>query len=164
MLRSSASLIALCLLVGGCASKSKALKGSTFVFQPSAGNGVIVLYRNTAGYMGMGGGVNSTLTINNKPLGDLTQDRYAVIDVPPGEHMVNLMGVSGVSNVMITVAPGEVRFIQVTTWPSLGTTQTQREQAMSDLDNDGEPLVLGFKYSFAGAAAPLAKDPNTTNL
>ena len=70
----------------------------------------------------------------------------------------------GVSNVMITVAPGEVRFIQVTTWPSLGTTQTQREQAMSDLDNDGEPLVLGFKYSFAGGAAPLAKDPNTTNL
>ena len=162
MLR-SALLIAACFALTGCAHKSAAMKASTFHFQAAPGSSVLVLYRNTAGYMGMGGQVNSTLTIDNKPLGDLTQDHYAVVEMPPGEHMVNLMGASGVSNVMITTTPGEVRFIQVNAWPTLSTTQTQKDQAMSDLDNDGEPLALGFKYSFAGAAAP-ATNSTTTNL
>ena len=65
MLRSKAALIALCVFVSGCAAKSKVVRDSP-VFQPTPGNSLIVLYRNTVGYMGMGAQVNSTLTINAK--------------------------------------------------------------------------------------------------
>ena len=165
MIRSAAALTALCLFVAGCAHEAAVKRApvSTFKFEPTPGNGMIVLYRNVAGFMGGGAMVNSTLTIDSKPLGDLTQDRYAEIGVAPGEHMVNLMGASGVSNVLVSVAPGEVRFIQVNTSPTLIGTLTERETALKDLDNEGEPLRLGFRYSF-GAAAPGAADPATTNL
>jgi hypothetical protein len=165
MLR-SAALVAICLVVSGCARDSAVRKtpASTFTFEPTPGNGLIVLYRNVAGFMGGGAMVNSTLTIDDKALGDLTQDRYAVIGVAPGEHMVNLMGVSGVSNVMVSIAPGQVRFIQVSTYPSLIGSLVEREAALKDLDNDGEPLSLGFKYQFGAAAGPAVADPATTNL
>lgn len=164
MIRSTA-LFALCLLVSGCAGKAATVRPtSTFTFEPTAGNSMIVLYRNVAGFMGGGAMVNSTLTIDNKPLGDLGQDRYAVIGVGPGEHMVNLMGASGVSNVMVNANPGEVVFIQVSTYPTLSGSVVDRPTGLKDLDNDGEPLTLGFKYSFGATAAPVAKDPATTNL
>ncbi len=167
MIRSAAALLAVCLFVTGCAHEKQVERNaaaSTFKLEPTPGNGLIVLYRNSAGFMGGGAMVNSTVTIDNKPLGDLTQDRYALVGVAPGEHMVNLLGVSGVSNVMITVAPGDVRFIQVTTYPSLMAAQMDKAAGLKDLDNDGEPLSLGFKYSFGAAAGPKAADPATTNL
>jgi hypothetical protein len=167
MNRSAAALLAVCLFVGGCAHEKpveRKVTSSTFKLEPTPGNGLIVLYRNTAGFMGGGAMVNSTVTIDNKPLGDLTQDRYAVIGVAPGDHMVNLLGVSGVSNVMVSVAPGDVRFVQVITYPSLMATPTDKDTGLKDLDNEGEPLSLGFKYSFGAAAGPAAADPATTNL
>ena len=112
--------------------------------------------------MGGGAGLNATLTIDNKALGDLTQDRYSMIGVAPGEHMVNVMGVSGVSNVLVNVGSGEVKYIQVQTYPSLMGTLTETGEAMKHLDNEGEPLALGFKYSFQ--PAPAATNPGTTNL
>ena len=166
MIRSAAALFAVCLFVSSCAHKAEVAKApaaSTFKFEPAPGGGLIILYRNTAGFMGGGAMVNSTVTIDNKPLGDLTQDHYAEIGVGPGEHMVNVMGASGVSNVMVTVAPGDVKFIQVTTYPTLIGTVTERGPALTDLDNEGNPLSPGFKYSF-GAAGPAAADPGTTKL
>lgn len=166
MIRSAAALTALCLLAVGCAHKPEAPRPPlvTFTFEPLPGTALIVLYRNVAGFMGGGAMVNSTLTVDNKPVGDLTQDRYAVIGVAPGEHMVNLQGVSGISNVPVSVGPGDVKFIQVTTYPSLIGTVTERETAMRDLDNEGQPLSLGLKYSFTGDAAPAAAQPGTTTL
>jgi hypothetical protein len=167
MIRSAAALIAVCLFVAGCRSTpevKKAPAASTFKFEPTAGAAMIILYRNSAGFMGGGAMVNSTVTIDNKALGDLMQDRYAEIGVGAGEHMVNLQGVSGVSNVMVNLAPGEVKFIQVITYPSLMTSQTDKETGIQHLDNEGEPLQLGFKYSFGAATAPASADPKTTNL
>lgn len=167
MIRSAAVLIAVCLFVPGCAHQAvvaKAPAASKFKFEPTAGNAMIVLYRNTAGFMGGGAMVNSTITIDNKPLGDLTQDRYATIGVGPGEHMINLQGASGVSNVMVNLAPAEVKFIQVVTSPTLMGSQVAYEAAIKDLDNEGEPLSMGFTYNFGAAVPPVAADPKTTHL
>ncbi len=158
------SALVIALLLTGCAHKPETAKppAATFKFEPAAGGALIVLYRNTAGFMGGGAGLNATLTIDNKALGDLVQDRYSMVGVAPGEHMVNVMGVSGVSNVLVNIAAGEVKYIQVQTYPSLMGSLTEAGEAMKHLDNEGEPLTLGFKYSFQ--AAPAAKDPGTTNL
>ena len=162
MIRSAA---ALCLLfVVGCRHEAPVERKpsvSTFKFEPAAGNALIILYRNSAGFMGGGAMVNSTVTVDKKALGDLTQDRYAVIGVGPGEHLVNLMGASGVSNVMVSVAAGQVRFVQVNTYPTLIGTLVEASSGLKDLDNEGEPLSLGFKYSFV---AGTTSDPGTTNL
>ena len=133
-----------------------------FKFEPPAGNGMIVLYRNVAGYMGMGAQANATITVDSKALGDLSQDKYAEITVAPGEHTVNLLGVTGVSNVLVVVAPGEVHFVQVNAWPAIASEKVDRERALKDLDNDGEPLQPSLKYSFVGA--PAAPAGSTTHL
>ena len=132
-----------------------------FDFTPAAGNGSIVVYRNVAGFMGAGTGVNATITVDSKVLGDLGQDHYAVIEVAPGEHTVNFQGATGVSNVLVTLAPGEVRFYAVQTYPTLSNAQREKPSAMKDLDNEGEPLTQSFKYSFTGGPTG-APAPSTT--
>ena len=136
---------------------------AVFTFSPAPGSGMIVLYRNIAGFLGAGAGVNTTINVDGKVLGDLAQDHYAVIEVAPGEHTVKMEGASGVSNVLATLAAGEVRYYQVVTNPTLSNTQRQQPDAMKDLDNEGEALVESFKYSFTSApgAAPAG---NTTRL
>ena len=161
------SLLVVCvwLAVSGCAHEVVARKPiAEFKYQPSGGNSLIVLYRNVAGFLGGGAMVNAALTIDQKALGDLTQDRFVVITVAPGEHTVNLVGASGVSNMLVTTAAGDVRFIQVTTYPTLSSSQRERPEALLDLDNEGDPLRLGYKYSFTDPPAPAAVDPSTSRL
>ena len=161
-----ALLTAALFIIAACAHSAPpapARPPATFDFTPAAGSSAIVIYRNVAGFMGAGGGVNTAVTVDGKTLGDLAQDKYAVIEVTPAEHTVNFQGATGVSNVLVTLAAGEVRFFQVQTYPTLSNVPREQPSAISDLQNEGEPLALGFKYSFthAPAAVPPA---DTTRL
>jgi hypothetical protein len=157
--------IAALFVIAACAHRSAepTKPQAVFNFTPAAGSGMIVMYRNIAGFMGGGGGVNATVTCDGKALGDLGQDKYSTVEVAPGEHTVKLEGASGVSNAIVTLAAGEVHFIQVVTYPTLSSATRAQGEALKDLDNEGEALTEGFKYSFTGQPGSPAA-PNTTRL
>lgn len=147
------------LLSASCAhapSKAEPAKAPTGIstIKPSAPeNSLVVVYRNVTGFIGMGGGMlNTTLYVDNKPVGDVAHDTYAVIEVGPGEHMVTARSGMGESNLPITVRAGDAVFAQMETSPSPKLATKARSLAEKEIESD---CTLAFNRSLvADAKAP----------
>lgn len=150
------------LFTAACAhapSKSEPAKAPTGIttMKPKApGNSLLVVYRNVTGFIGMGGGMlNTTLYVDQKPMGDLSHDTFAVIEVPPGEHMVTARSGIGESNLPVTVAAGDSIFAQMETSPAPKLAAKPRSLAEKEIETDCE---LAFNRSLNPAPAAPAGD------
>jgi hypothetical protein len=143
-------LLPVMLLGSACASPFAVRRAGVHHFEtePSGVNSEIVLYRSLERFANGGTWLPAAVSVDGEKVGELTNGKYVAIEVPAGNHRVDLEAQSGKSQVLITVLPGGVRSVQVHLAPLLGFTEPDAEDAKNDLENDGDPLELGFKYSF----------------
>jgi hypothetical protein len=86
----------------------------------SAGSGVVVLYRNTR-FGGMFGPMtfNGTLWLDEQAIGDVSDDKYNVIELPAGRHSLRVLGTAaGImvplqATTVVNVADGATQFLEL---------------------------------------------------
>jgi hypothetical protein len=140
------------------AEPAKAPTGITAMKPKAPGASLVVVYRNVTGFFGMGGGMlNTTLYVDQKPVGDLSHDEFGVIEVPAGEHMVTVRSGMGESNLPITVAAGDSIFAQMETSPAPKLAAKPRSLAEKEIETD---CSLAFNRSLV-APAPAPADGAT---
>jgi Protein of unknown function (DUF2846) len=162
LVAAAAALLAVsCAHAPARAEAAKAPTGIATLKPSSPENSLLVVYRNVTGFIGMGGGMlNTTLYVDNKPVGDMAHDTYAVIEVAPGEHMVSARSGMGESNLPVSVRPGDAVFAQMETSPSPKLLSKPKSLAHQEIEAD---CSLAFNRSLVTpAAAPAA--PGSTKL
>lgn len=168
MNRIHAVVVASLFFVGCAHSKAnvepaKAPTGVASMKPSSPQNSLIVVYRNVTGFMAMGAGmVNTTLYVDQKPVGDLAHDTFAVIEVAPGEHMVTARSGMGESNLPLTTAPGGNAYAQMETSPAPKLLTKPALAAHAEIESD---CSLAFRRSLVAATeAPAAAPAGQTKL
>lgn len=155
----TALLSAACAHAPAKAEPAKAPTGIATLKPSSPENSLLVVYRNVTGFMGMGGGMlNTTLYVDNKPVGDIAHDTYAVIEVAPGEHLVTARSGMGESNLPVTIRAGDAAFAQMETSPSPKLTNKPKSVAHQDIETD---CSLAFNRSLVGPAPAPAQGDST---
>jgi hypothetical protein len=109
----SLAALALLLLVGACASVPMATADADLQakqFQPPPdGQGTLYIYREGI----FGAAVLLTASLGQRLLGQLGADTYFKVDVPPGQYDARCTGGESSQATIVTVAPGETRFVEV---------------------------------------------------
>ena len=155
----AALLTAACAHTPAKADPAKAPTGITTIKPQVPGASLLVIYRNVTGFIGMGGGMlNTTLYVDQKPMGDLSHDTFAVIEVPAGEHMVTARSAMGESNLPVTVAAGDSVYAQMETSPSPRLAAKAKSLAQQEIETD---CTLAFNRSLV-AAPPAASAGDAT--
>ena len=114
-MRTSVVAVVLALSVAACTSPWMQDYGPNFP-QSNPGEAALYLVRDTAP-------VDATpinLTIGRRPVGGLTGLTYMRFDLQPRLYDLHAQGVQSGTEQIITVAPGETRFLQVQATPTGG--------------------------------------------
>jgi len=105
--------------------------------------------------------VNTTLYVDNKPVGDLAHDTYAVIEVAAGEHMVTARSGMGESNLPLTTAAGASVYAQMETSPAPKLLTKSIKAAQEEIETD---CTLAFNRSLVSAPPAAAPTTSQTKL
>lgn len=121
-------------------------------FRPAnAANGLLVLYRNTAGMMGSGAMLGATVKVNKEAVGDLAHDTYLVVEVAPGRHTVTAQSAAGESNWLVTLAAGQVEYAQLQPMPFRLNARPAAE-ALSEMRADEGSLSQSGRVNLGAPA------------
>ena len=160
-LRSSA--VVLLVALAGCASGSSAKKVESITASlkaSSPGNGLLIVYRNVGGYMGGAAMFNVSLSLDGKIVGDIAHDNYVVLEVHPGELMLQARGVAGTeSNIPVRVSAGSTSYAQVDM--TFGNTPQLKVRESNAAQREiAEDCHLGYQRNMSGDA-PATKTGTT---
>lgn len=121
-------------------------------FKPAnASNGLLVLYRNTAGMMGSGAMLGATVKVNKEAVGDLAHDTYLVVELAPGRHTVTAQSAAGESNWLVNLAAGQVEYAQLQPMPFRLNAKPAAE-ALSELKADEGSLSQSGRVNLGAPA------------
>src|SRR5439155_27273253 len=98
------------------------------------GQSALVVYRSVASRTGVVSGVS--LLVDGAPMGDLARDRYAVIDLGPGRHVLAARSRYGESTLTVEAEPGAVEFVQLETSPQPALAARDAEVARVEIATD----------------------------
>jgi hypothetical protein len=124
----------------------------SFDFRPAqTENGLVVLYRNTAGLMGSGSMLGATVKVNGQAVGDLAHDTYLVVELAPGRHTVTAQSAAGESNWLVTLAAGQVEYSQLQPMPFRLNAKAAAE-ALTEMRADAETLSSSGRVNLGAPA------------
>ncbi|MBL8958088.1 MAG: hypothetical protein JNK82_45370 [Myxococcaceae bacterium] len=130
----------------------------------STESGVVVLYRNTV-FGSMFGPIsfNGTLWIDDQAAGEVTDDKYNVIELPAGRHSFRVLGTPQgfplQTTTVVNVVGGETKYLELRTIQEFNNA-TIRFQPGATPEVVAVDCTLGFELDLAAEAQ---KKPTTTS-
>lgn len=133
-------------------------------------SGVVVLYRNTVfgGFFGPMA-FNGTLWIDDQAAGDVTDDKYNVIELPAGRHSFRVLGTApGIvvplqATTIVNVNGGETKFLELNSVQEFNNV-TVKFRPGAPPEEIAVDCTLGFELDLSPNTAANAAPASSTRM
>jgi hypothetical protein len=114
--------------------------------RPAPGQSALVVYRTVGGKSG----ASLSVLVDGAPVGELAREKFAVIDLAPGKHVVSAHSAYGETGLLVETEVGVVHFVQLEGSAQPKLTSRDPEVARVEIATD---CTFGFRGATGGATA-----------
>lgn len=134
---------------------------------PAPGNATLVIYKNTS-FTSVFGAEKSTIFVNEMPVGDVTDNTFAVIHLKPGKYGIRSFapGLRLTASVFVSLKPSASQALELQANEAFGSRHLDfqpRPFSGQTLDDIARDCTLAFNVDFNVDSPPSEPKPAVSN-